>query len=40
MGHVVGKVREGYEASIREDGNKVQVKELCAGQILQIFSIR
>ena len=38
--HVVGKVRGGYEASIREDGNKVQVSKLCARQSPQIFPNR
>ena len=37
-GHAVGKVRKGYEACIKEDGNKFQVSELCAGQSSEIFT--
>jgi hypothetical protein len=39
-GHAVGKVCKCYKASIKEDGNKVQVSELCAGQSSQIFPNR
>jgi hypothetical protein len=40
VGHAVGKVCKCYKASIKEDGNKVQVSELCAGQSSQIFPNR
>ena len=40
MGTQSGKCANATKPSIKEDGNKVQVSELCAGQSSQIFPNR